>query len=101
MKLKKAITKDGKKITELKLDFDKITGNDIIASEKEARLMGDTTPDVCYSKIFQAIIVAKAANQPLIADDIMAMNGMDFISLTTQAANFLFGWALPGVLANN
>lgn len=96
MKLKKAITKDGKEIVSLKLDFNKITGNDIIAAEKEARMMGDTTPDASYSKTFQAILVAKAADHPLIVDDIMAMNGGDFIQATTEAANFLFGWALPG-----
>ncbi|MBU2701688.1 hypothetical protein Ga0466249_002807 [Sporomusaceae bacterium BoRhaA] len=101
MKLAKPITKDGTEITELNLDFDKITGNQIIAAEKEARMLGDTTPDACYSKTFQAVIAAKAADQPLIVDDILAMNGMDFINITTQAANFLFGWALPGARANS
>ena len=101
MKLKKAFTKDGKKVTELKFDFDKITGNDIIAAEKEARTLGDNTPDACYSKTFQAIIAAKAADYPLNVDDVLGMNGMDFINITTQAGNFLFGWALPGAQENN
>jgi len=101
MKLKKAIVKDGNEITELNFDFDQITGNDIIAAEKEARMMGDKTPDTCFSKIFQAIIVAKAADKPIIVDDVMDMNGMDFIGVTTKAANFLFGWALPNAQGNS
>lgn len=101
MKLKKTIVKDGNEIAELNFDFDKITGNDIIAAEKEARMMGDTTPDACYSKTFQAIIAAKAADQPIIVDDVLDMNGMDFIAATTKAANFLFGWALPDARGNN
>lgn len=101
MKLRKVITKDGNKIMELNFDFDGIKGSDIIAAEKEARMMGDNTPDACYSKTFQAIIAAKAADQPLIADDIMEMNGSDFIEITTKAANFLFGWALPSAQENS
>lgn len=101
IKLKKAIKKDNEEIAELNLNFDGITGNDIIAAEKETRLLGDTTPDACYSKTFQAIIAAKAADKPLIVDDILAMNGTDFINVTTQTANFLFGWALPKNLASN
>jgi len=92
--LSKPISKDGNEITSLNLDFDKITGNQIIAAEKEARLLGDTTPDACYSKTFQAIIAAKAAAEPVIVDDIMGLHGSDFIQTTTAAANFLFGWAL-------
>lgn len=95
MKLRKPFEKDGKKITEIKFDFEKITGNDIIAAEKEARLMGDSTPDAAYSKTFQAVLAAKAAIQPVNTDDIMGMNGSDFMAATTAAASFLFGWALP------
>lgn len=101
MKLKKTIVKDGNEITELTFDFDQITGNDIIAAEKEARMMGDTTPDTCFSKTFQAIIAARAADKPIIVDDILDMNGMDFIGVTTKAANFLFGWALPSARENS
>jgi hypothetical protein len=94
MKLSKAIVKDGAEIAELNLDFDKITGKQIIAAEKEARLLGDATLDIGYSKTFQAIIVAKAANESVIVDDILNLSGKDFIHITTAASNFLFGWAL-------
>lgn len=102
MKLSKAIIKDGAEITELNFDFEnKITGKQIIAAEKEARAMGDNTPDACYSKIFQAIIAAKAAAEPVLVDDILSLTGGDFIRATTEASNFLFGWALPSLLENS
>ncbi|AIF51258.1 hypothetical protein [Pelosinus sp. UFO1] len=101
MKLNKPITKNGVEIAELNFDFNKITGNQIIAAEKEARLLGDTTPDSCYSKTFQAIIAARAANESVIVDDILNLSGADFIQATTVAANFLFGWALPGAHQEN
>lgn len=101
MQLKKILIKDGKTITEINFDFEKITGNDIVSAEKESRMLGDNTPDVCYSKTFQAIIAAKAADCKLIVDDVMGLSGGDFINATTQAGNFLFGWALPGARGNN
>lgn len=93
--LKKPISKDSAEITELNVDFDNITGKDIMAAEREARLLGDNTPDVCYSKTFQAILVAKAAAEKVIVDDVMNLNGSDFMQATTAASGFLFGWALP------
>ncbi|WP_094607731.1 hypothetical protein SPSIL_009070 [Sporomusa silvacetica DSM 10669] len=93
--LSKPISKDGNEITALNLDFDKITGNKIIAAEKEARLLGDTTPDACYSKTFQAILAAKAAAESVVVDDILGLSGSDFIQITNTVSNFLFNWALP------
>lgn len=95
MLLSKPIVKDGKEIAELNFDFDKITGSQIIAAEKEARALGDTTPDACYSKTFQAILAAKATTESIIVDDILNLPGADFIQITTETSNFLFGWALP------
>lgn len=92
--LSKSLTKDGNEIKELNLDFDKITGNQIVAAEKEARLLGDSTLDISYSKTFQSIIAAKAAVEPVVVDDILDLAGPDFIQVTAQASNFLFGWAL-------
>ena len=93
--LSKPIKKDGNKISELNLDFDKITGKEILAAEKETRLLGDSTPDAWYSKTFQAVLAAKAANEAVIVDDVMNMAGPDFMQVTTLVSNFLFGWALP------
>lgn len=97
--LTKPINKDSKEFKELNLDFDKITGREIIAAEKETRILGDTTPDVGYSKTFQAVLVAKAAAEPVGVDDILNLSGSSFIYITTAVSNFLFGWALPGAIA--
>ncbi|WP_333593584.1 hypothetical protein [Anaerospora hongkongensis] len=93
--LRKPIKKDGNEISVLTLDFDQITGNQIVSAEKEARLLGDATADLCFSKTFQAIIAAKAAVESVSADDILGLNGTDFIKITTEASGFLFAWALP------
>jgi hypothetical protein len=99
--LTKTIKKDDTNITELNFDFDNITGKQIIAAEKEARTLGDNTPDICYSKTFQAIIAAKAAAEPVLVDDILNLSGANFIQTTTQVSNFLFGWALPAQTQEN
>lgn len=96
--LRKPIKKDGNEISVLTLDFDQITGNQIVSAEKEARLLGDTTADLCFSKTFQAIIAAKAALEPVSADDILGLIGSDFIKITTEASSFLFAWALPDAI---
>jgi hypothetical protein len=93
--LKKPITKDGAEITELNIDLDNITGKDILAAEKEARLMGDTTLELGWSKMFQAILISKTATETVIVDDIMNLSGADFMRVTGVAADFLFGWVLP------
>ena len=40
IKRKKLVTIYGKPVTEVNLDFEKLTGNDMIQAEKAARVMG-------------------------------------------------------------
>lgn len=93
--LKKAIVKDGTEINELNIETDNITGKDILAAEKEARLMGDSTLELGWSKMFQAILASKAAAETVVVDDIMNLSGADFMQVTGEVADFLFGWVLP------
>jgi len=95
--LSKSIKKNEIDIKKIHVDFNSITGRHIIAAEREARLMGDSTPDACYSKIFQAVLAAKATKENLIVDDILDLSGSDFVRVTTEASNFLFGWVSPVV----
>ena len=95
--LQKPFTKDGNEFKQLNFDFDKLTGKDIIAGEKEARLMGDLTIDLQYSKTFLSVVAAKAVNEPLIADDIISLPAPDFLKITNEVASFLSGWALLGL----
>lgn len=101
MKLKKAIEKNGKKISDINFNFEQMTGYDIIAAEKEARMLGTVALDVTYSKVFQAVIAAKAADKELIADDILGMQITDFMEITAKTSNFLFGWASPKMRVNS
>jgi len=97
VKLSKPIQKDGKAIKALSLDFDKLTGRQIIAAEGEARLLGDTTADLQFSKNFQAVLAAKTSKDPVIVDDILDLPAPDFLLVTSTVTNFLFGWVLENL----
>ena len=60
--LKNEVDINGQKVNELNLNFDNLTGNDLLVAEETARTLGDKTPAICYSMRYQAIIGAKAAN---------------------------------------
>lgn len=85
--LTKALKVKGKDTTSISLDFDKITGNDLLKAEKEARAMGDQSPSVFLSMTFQAVIAAKLIGVP--PDDIMALPATDFRNIVFPVANFL------------
>lgn len=72
---------------EIDLDFDKLTGSDFIAAEKEVRQLGDQSPSVVLSMNYQAALVARIIGVPV--DDVLALPGSDFKKLILPAANFL------------
>ncbi|MBP2655892.1 MAG: Mu-like prophage FluMu protein gp41 [Firmicutes bacterium] len=96
-KLSKPINKDGNEISSLNFDFDKLTGRQIISAESEARLLGDKSTDLQFSKTFQAVLAAKAIEEPLIIDDILDLPAPDFLVVTNTVSNFLFGWVLENL----
>lgn len=57
------------------IDFQKLTGNDLINAEKEARNLGDKTPTVLLSMTYQASIVAKVIKVPI--DDVLSLPAND------------------------
>lgn len=85
--LTKALKVKGKDTTSISLDFEKITGNDLLKAEKEARAMGDQSPSVFLSMTFQAVIAAKLIGVP--PDDILALPAQDFRNIVFPVANFL------------
>ena len=91
IKLTKSITVKGKKIDEIDLNLDKLTGKDLIAAETEVRAMGDNSPVIAASLRYQAAVVARVVGAPV--DDILELHAVDFQRVTTQAMNFLFGSA--------
>ncbi|SFA91536.1 Phage tail assembly chaperone protein, E, or 41 or 14 [Cohnella sp. OV330] len=81
---------EDKKITELRIDFDKLTGDDLIIAER--RFLSELAPTEKpwgkeFSKSYLAFIVAAAASVPV--ELIRKLPAKDFTSVTLSAQNFL------------
>lgn len=88
VKLTKPLTVKGKEVKELDLNFDSLTGNDLVAAEREARAMGDNTPVIALSMQYQAAVAARLIGCPV--DDVLALPAKDFKNIVGQASSFLF-----------
>lgn len=86
IKLTKPFKVKDKEVTEIELDFEKLTGKQLTDAEKEARAMGDRSPSVLVSMLYHSIIVAKIIGVPV--DDVLAMNAADYKVLVSEAATF-------------
>lgn len=78
----------------MKIDYKKLlagletlSGKDFAAAERELRLIGDTTPEVIYSKTFSAILVGKILSMPV--DDVQALPIKEYATATALVSNFL------------
>ncbi len=82
---------DSKKIDYKKLSegLKELSGRDFAAAEQQARLLGDGTPDVIYSKTFQSVIAAKVLGAPV--DDIQDLPIQEYVAVTSKVSNFLVG----------
>lgn len=87
VKLKTSLKIKDQTMNEVSLNFDNITGNDLVAAESEVRAMGDQTPSVFLSMRFQAAVAAKLIGVPV--DDVLALPVPDFRKLVLPVANFL------------
>lgn len=87
IKLSKPLNIAGQDTNEITLDFDKITGLQLTAAEREVRAMGDQTPSVFLSMQFQAAVAAKMLGVPV--DDVLAMPASDFKKVVLPVTNFL------------
>ena len=85
--LKKPQTHEGADYTILNAEFDNLTGQDLIDATNEARARGDQSVIIELSKLYQAIVAAKAAKVPV--DMVVAMGGKDFVAVTKAAQSFL------------
>ncbi|SDD89831.1 phage tail assembly protein [Sporomusa acidovorans] len=86
---RKPFTFEGKEYTEMKLDLDKLTGKDVIDAESEARAMGVRAVMLESSKVYQAILAARAAGVTI--DLIQALPAKEFSSVTGEVQGFLLG----------
>ncbi len=85
--LKKPLKVKGKETNTVTMDFDGITGNDLIEAERTLRAMNDNSPSAYLSMKYHAILAAKLLGVPL--DDVLEMNAVDFRNVTVAVAGFL------------
>ena len=88
IKLVKPIQYDGEEIKELNLDFDSLTGQDLLDAEKEGLESNKKVAPVKeFDKCYLSIVAAKAAG---VATDMMPLLGAkDFTKITVRAQDFL------------
>lgn len=63
----------------LKQGLGELTGYDFAAAEQQARILGDGTPEIVYSKTFHAVIAAKVLGVTI--DDIKGLPIREYIRL--------------------
>ena len=86
--LTKALKVKGTEVQEVTLDFDTLTGKDIIAAETQARALGESVVPIYSSMRYQGIVAAKMIGVP--ADDLEELPAKDYANLITAVANFFF-----------
>jgi hypothetical protein len=85
---KKPFNFEGNDHTALDINLEGLTGADLIAASKEARIMGDVAPVQELSAVYVAVVAAKAAKVPV--DFIQALPASEFTKIKMQVQNFLF-----------
>lgn len=76
------------KIDEL---LEKSTGADFIKAERQARMLGDTTPSIVFSAKFQTVLLANLLAVPI--EDVEDLPMQKFIAAIGKVNAFLFGQA--------
>lgn len=87
IRLIKPTTFDGVEYKNLILDFDELSGQDLINATKEAKVLGDKSAVAEFSKTYQAVVAAKSAKVPV--DLILMLKAKDFTQVTLHTQNFL------------
>lgn len=84
---------DDQEYTELLLDFDKLSGNDMISIEREMKARkgliqpGEFIPMMELNKPYQAFVAARAAG--VVPDLILALPAKEFSRITARVFGFL------------
>lgn len=86
--LKKPFEFEGQTYSELVLDLDSLTGQDMIDAEAEARAAGDRSIMLETSKTYLAIVAAKAGKVPV--DMLKNLPAKEFTKITAQVQSFFF-----------
>lgn len=91
-KLSRPFSFEGTVYTEFALDFDSLTGEDLLSAERQFNEIsgGDSfTPVKQIAQMYQALVAARAAKVPY--ELVKSLPAKDFSKLTVRAQNFLLG----------
>lgn len=87
IKLKKAINFHGEYVKEVELNFDELTGNDLIEAEKQV-MTSDNIPMVTdFNKAYLIAVASRLIKVP--ADELRGMNAKDFSKIISEVQRFL------------
>ncbi len=75
-------------LTKLNAGLENLTGKDLEKLEKVARSMGETMPEITLSKMYQAIVAAKALGVKY--DDITDLPAKKYLQVTMTVFNFFY-----------
>lgn len=84
LKLKKPLPSGGDTLI---FDFDRINGYTLLKCEKLAKKEDSSIAYLPFSQVYQAFVAAAAAKVKY--DDILSLDGADFVAVTTRAQGFL------------
>ena len=88
IQLKKAIMHKGQELSELDVDLDRLTGNDLIDVEEQAMRTGNNAFSATdFSRVYLIAVAARAARIPV--EVLRMMNAHDFNKVVTEVRNFL------------
>ena len=88
--LKKPIEHEGQTVTELELDLEGLTGEDMTQAEAEHAVMtGGASSVLELSKAYLMHVAARAAKLPV--ETIKSLDARDFTRVTMEVQNFLLG----------
>lgn len=87
--LKRPLVLDGEEIEKLTLNFDKMTGADILQIDKELRMEG-----LYFDNLWNQQVILKLASRGtgIIADDLLSLHPGDYLELAMRTRNFFLQW---------
>ena len=91
IKLIKTFTHNNKEYKELNLEFEKLTGQDLIDAEENLKRAGINTPlgAADFSRNYLAAVAAKSAGLP--REALLNLSAQDFTNILNQTLIFLSG----------
>ncbi|WP_276789710.1 hypothetical protein [Veillonella magna] len=88
--LTKQITIDGKDYKKLNFDFESLTAKDFFTAERQARGLGEITPNIQWGLTYRVVVAVMCCKEPLKFEDIRDhCSFRDMSKIAELAADFL------------